>query len=86
MNSTGNSLSGKKPPSSPEEKLKYMADLEAEPYNGHQPLRAIEILPGLRDNVEFYNVFRFTPQHERKHLDVIKRNFAKIGRFPSLFS
>lgn len=86
MNSTGNSLLGKKPPSSPEENLKYGVDLEAEPYHGHPTLRAIEILPGLRDNVEFYKVFKVTPQYERKHVDVIKRNFAKIERFPSLFS
>jgi isopenicillin N synthase-like dioxygenase len=64
-----------------EEKLKYRADLEAGSYNGYRPLGSIEIFPGLRDNVEFYNVFKFIPQYERKHPDVIKQNYAEIERF-----
>lgn len=41
-----------------EEKLKHRANLEDGSYNGYRPLGSIEILPGLYDNVEFYNIFK----------------------------
>lgn len=46
----------------PEEKrMEYRAPLEEGIYNGYRPLGSIEILPGLRDNIEFYNVMKFLP-------------------------
>ena len=42
-----------------EEKIKYKADLERGNYNGYRPKGSTETLPGKRDNVEMYNVFKF---------------------------
>ncbi|KAK3053125.1 hypothetical protein LTR09_005751 [Extremus antarcticus] len=42
-----------------EEKVKYRADLENGNYNGYRPKGSGEILPGKRDNVEMYNVYKF---------------------------
>ena len=42
-----------------EEKVKYRADLEHGNYNGYRPKGSGEILPGKRDNVEMYNVFKY---------------------------
>ncbi|OJJ41828.1 hypothetical protein ASPWEDRAFT_56824 [Aspergillus wentii DTO 134E9] len=64
-----------------DEKLKHRADLEAGSYNGYRPLGSIEILPGRRDNIEMYNVFKFVPQYERTHPDVIHRHRDEIERF-----
>jgi isopenicillin N synthase-like dioxygenase len=46
------------------EKLKHRADLEDGSYNGYRPLGSIKILPGLYDNVEFYNIFKFTDRYK----------------------
>ena len=43
-----------------EEKLKYRADLEHGDYNGYRPKGVAEIFPGMNDNVEMYNVFKFS--------------------------
>ena len=43
-----------------EEKVKYKADLEHGNYSGYRPKGSGEILPGKRDNVEMYNVFKFS--------------------------
>ncbi len=39
--------------------MKYRADLENGNYNGYRPKGSGEILPGKRDNVEMYNVYKF---------------------------
>ncbi|KAK5106596.1 hypothetical protein LTS08_000717 [Lithohypha guttulata] len=64
-----------------EEKLKYRADLENGNYNGYRPLGAAELYPGLRDNVEMYNLFKFLPELERTQPSVITENKAEIERF-----
>ncbi len=64
-----------------EEKLKYRADLENGNYNGYRPLGASEIFPGLRDNVEMYNLFKFIPELERTQPAVIQEHRAEIERF-----
>jgi len=64
-----------------EEKLKYRADLEHGNYSGYRPLGSSELLPGLRDNVEMYNVFKFIPQLERTQPDVILEHKAEIESF-----
>lgn len=64
-----------------EERMQYHAPLEEGIYNGYRPLGSIEILPGLRDNIEFYNVMKFLPQYERKHPDVYRQHWAEIEKF-----
>lgn len=64
-----------------EERLKYRAPLEEGVYNGYRPLGSIEILPGLRDNIEFYNVMKFLPQYERDHPAVYRQHWAEIEKF-----
>ncbi|KAK4550495.1 hypothetical protein LTR36_000074 [Oleoguttula mirabilis] len=63
-----------------EEKLKHRADLENGNYNGYRPQGSIEVFPGLRDNVEMYNLFKFIPQLERSQPDVITQNRADIEK------
>lgn len=64
-----------------EEKLKYRANLEDGNYNGYRPLGAAELFPGLKDNVEMYNLFKFLPELERTQPSVITNNRAEIERF-----
>ncbi|KMK58779.1 2OG-Fe(II) oxygenase family oxidoreductase, putative [Aspergillus fumigatus Z5] len=64
-----------------EERRSFRAPLEEGIYNGYRPLGSIEILPGLRDNIEFYNIMKFLPQYERTHPDVIRRHWAEIEKF-----
>lgn len=64
-----------------EEKLKHRADLEHGNYNGYRPLGAGEIVPGVRDNVEMYNVFKFIPELERSQPAVINEHREEIEKF-----
>ena len=64
-----------------EEKLKYRADLEHGNYNGYRPLGSGELLPGKRDNVEMYNVFKFLDQLERSQPEIITEHRAEIEEF-----
>lgn len=50
-------------------------------YNGYRPRGTIELFPGLRDNVEMYNVFKFIPELERTHPEIIKQHRAEIEKF-----
>ena len=63
------------------EKLQYRADLESGNYNGYRPLGVAQIVPGVKDNVEMYNLFKFLPQLTRNHPDVITRNREEIETF-----
>ena len=64
-----------------QEKLKYRANLESGDYNGYRPIGSIELFPGLRDNVEMYNVFKFIPELERTHPAVINDGRPDIEKF-----
>lgn len=64
-----------------EEKMKHVADIEKGSYNGYRPRGTREQFPGLRDNVEFYNLFKLNGKLERSHPDIIVRNRAKIEAF-----
>ncbi|KAH7239409.1 putative oxidoreductase [Fusarium tricinctum] len=64
-----------------EEKLKYRAKIEEGDYNGYRPLGAIEQFPGLRDNWECYHVFKFIPEHQRPHPQLVQDQYAEIERF-----
>ena len=63
------------------EKLKYRADLEHGNYSGYRPLGVAEIVPGIKDNVEMYNCFKFIPALERDHPHPITKNRREIERF-----
>lgn len=65
----------------PEEKLRYRAALEEGNYNGYRPLGSVEILPGLKDNLEFYNIFKFIPQTQRSQPPIIQDHWASIETF-----
>ncbi|GIZ49205.1 hypothetical protein CKM354_001224000 [Cercospora kikuchii] len=64
-----------------EEKLKHRARLEEGHYSGYRPKGTIELFPGLRDNVEMYNIFKHLPELERSHPEVIHENRAEIEKF-----
>ncbi|KAK2593691.1 hypothetical protein QQS21_008599 [Conoideocrella luteorostrata] len=66
---------------SPEEKLQYRAPLEEGSYNGYRPLGSVEVLPGLHDNLEFYNVFKFIPQTQRPQPQIILDYWKQIEIF-----
>ena len=64
-----------------DEKLKHKADLDHGNYNGYRPLGAGELYPGLRDNIEMYNIFKFIPALERSQPDIINEYRPEIERF-----
>ena len=65
-----------------EEKVKYKADLEHGNYNGYRPKGSTETLPGKRDNVEMYNVFKFSRfafPPSRNHTVLTCRYSSRVG-------
>jgi isopenicillin N synthase-like dioxygenase len=64
-----------------EEKLKYRADLENGGYNGYKPMGLREIVPGVFDNTEIYNIPKFIPECELPHPELIHENWAEISKF-----
>jgi isopenicillin N synthase-like dioxygenase len=66
---------------SEDEKLKHRARLEEGHYSGYRPKGTIELFPGLRDNVEMYNVFKHLPELERSHPDIVHEHRPEIERF-----
>ncbi|OQO13741.1 hypothetical protein B0A48_01971 [Cryoendolithus antarcticus] len=64
-----------------EEKLRHRADLEHGHYSGYRPLGSIELFPGLRDNVEMYNVFKYLPELECSHPQLIIDHRDEIEAF-----
>ncbi|KAK3067859.1 hypothetical protein LTR53_015004, partial [Teratosphaeriaceae sp. CCFEE 6253] len=64
-----------------EEKLKYRANLEQGDYSGYRPLGSIELFPGLRDNVEMYNVFKYIPELARTQPKVVEEHSTEIEGF-----
>lgn len=67
---------------SDEDKAPYRAALEAGDFNGWKPPGTRELIPGVRDNFEIYNIPKFIPEHaSRPHPDVVKENLATIERF-----
>ncbi|KAI8309088.1 UPF0676 protein [Colletotrichum sp. SAR11_59] len=64
------------------EKTPYRAALEAGDYNGWKPAGTRELIPGVRDNFEIYDIPKFIPEHaERPHPDVVKEHWATIEKF-----
>ncbi|KAK1973645.1 flavonol synthase [Colletotrichum cereale] len=64
-----------------EEKMKHIADLANGSYNGYRPKGIRELSPGLRDNDEFYNLFKMNGKLERSHPDIIVRSRRQIEAF-----
>lgn len=63
------------------EKQKYRAKLEDGDYNGYRPLGSIEQFPGRRDNWECYHVFKFNPEYQRPHPQIVLDHYDEIERF-----
>lgn len=64
-----------------EERLRHRAPLEEGNYNGYRPLGTLSLFPGMQDTLEFYSIFKFIPQSERSHPDLIKQYSVEIERF-----
>ncbi|CAI7648605.1 unnamed protein product [Penicillium viridicatum] len=64
-----------------EERLRHRAPLKDGSYNGYRPLGALSLFPGMKDTLEFYSIFKFIPQSERSHPDLIKKYSMEIERF-----
>lgn len=67
---------------SDEEKAPYRAALEQGNYNGWKPAGTRNLLPGIKDNFEIYNIPKFIPEHaNRPHPDVVRQHWATIEAF-----
>ncbi|KAK1676890.1 putative 1-aminocyclopropane-1-carboxylate oxidase [Colletotrichum godetiae] len=65
-----------------EYKQPFRAALEAGNFNGWKPPGTRELIPGIRDNFEIYNIPKFIPEHaSQPHPNVVKENLATIERF-----
>ncbi|KAI8310994.1 UPF0676 protein [Colletotrichum sp. SAR11_240] len=64
------------------QKTPYRAALEAGDYNGWKPAGTRELIPGVRDNFEIYNIPKFIPEHaDRPHPEVVREHWATIEKF-----
>ncbi|KAJ0384020.1 hypothetical protein COL922a_009250 [Colletotrichum nupharicola] len=64
------------------DKAPYRAALEAGDYNGWKPAGTRELIPGVRDNFEIYNIPKFIPEHaDRPHPEVVKEHWTTIEKF-----
>jgi non-haem dioxygenase in morphine synthesis N-terminal len=67
---------------SDEEKLPYRAALEQGDYNGWKPAGTRDLIPGVKDNFEIYNIPKFIPSHaNRAHPEIVKQHWDEIERF-----
>ncbi len=64
-----------------EEKMKHTADVAQGSYNGYRPRGTREQFPGLRDNVEFYTLFKLKGKLERSQPDIILKHRELIEKF-----
>lgn len=64
-----------------EEKLQHEADMANGHYSGYRRLGISEIVPGLKDNIEMYNLFKFNGKLERSQPAVVTENRAEIEKF-----
>ncbi|KAF7555919.1 hypothetical protein G7Z17_g1796 [Cylindrodendrum hubeiense] len=65
-----------------EEKLPFRAALEAGDYNGWKPAGTRDLIPGVKDNFEIYNIPKFIPEHaNRPHPEIVKEYIETIERF-----
>lgn len=67
---------------SEEAKTPYRAALEAGDYNGWKPVGTRDLVPGIKDNFEIYNIPKFIPEYSnRQHPEIVKRHWTTIERF-----
>ncbi|CAH0029115.1 unnamed protein product [Clonostachys rhizophaga] len=67
---------------SDEEKTPYRAALEKGDYNGWKPAGTRDLIPGVKDNFEIYNIPKFNENHtERKHPAPVTEHLATIEKF-----
>ncbi|PVH93436.1 putative 1-aminocyclopropane-1-carboxylate oxidase [Periconia macrospinosa] len=67
---------------SDEEKKLFRAALEKGDYNGWKPAGIRDLIPGVRDNFEIYNIPKFIPSHaNRAHPTVVKEHWSTIESF-----
>ncbi|KAH7114437.1 putative 1-aminocyclopropane-1-carboxylate oxidase [Dendryphion nanum] len=65
-----------------EQKAPFRAALEAGDYNGWKPAGIRDLIPGVKDNFEIYNIPKFIPEHaNRQHPEVVKRHWTTIEDF-----
>jgi isopenicillin N synthase-like dioxygenase len=64
-----------------EEKMQYQADMKNGHYSGYRPLGIAEIVPGLKDNIEMWNVYKFNGKLDRSQPSVITDNRSTIEKF-----
>lgn len=63
-------------------KAPYRAALEQGDYNGWKPAGTRNLIPGVKDNFEIYNIPKFIPAHAgRPHPDVVRQHWATIRTF-----
>ncbi|KAK7215364.1 hypothetical protein V2G26_003367 [Clonostachys chloroleuca] len=67
---------------SDEEKTPYRAALEQGDYNGWKPAGTRDLIPGVKDNFEIYNIPKFNGKHtERKHPAPVTKHLVTIEKF-----
>lgn len=67
---------------SDEAKTPYRAALEAGDYNGWKPAGTRDLIPGVKDNFEIYNIPKFIPEHaNRPHPEIVNQHIETIERF-----
>lgn len=65
-----------------EQKQPFRAALEEGDYNGWKPAGTRDLLPGIKDNFEIYNIPKFIPEHaDRPHPEVVKKHWSTIKNF-----
>ncbi|KAK7737216.1 hypothetical protein SLS63_003007 [Diaporthe eres] len=63
-------------------KAPYRAALEQGDYNGWKPAGTRNLIPGVKDNFEIYNIPKFIPSHAgRPHPDVVRQHWGTIRAF-----
>lgn len=63
-------------------KAPYRAALEQGDYNGWKPAGTRNLIPGVKDNFEIYNIPKFIPAHaNRPHPDVVRQHWGTIRTF-----
>lgn len=67
---------------SDQDKAPYRAALEAGDYNGWKPAGTRNLIPGVKDNFEIYNIPKFIPEHaDRLHPAAVKEHWNTIESF-----
>ncbi|KAL4771989.1 hypothetical protein BDW60DRAFT_222888 [Aspergillus nidulans var. acristatus] len=71
-----------RPPLPNEEKQKYRAALEQGNYNRWKPASIRNLIPGVKNNFEDYNLPKFIPEHAgRPHPEIVRAHWHSIERF-----